>query len=55
MMKNKETVKDARTWCDTCHIRIAPTEERIERDLRQYHIRCRPKPHRAKDRYLLHV
>jgi hypothetical protein len=54
-MSKKETVKDARTWCDACHIRIAPTEERIERGLRQYHIRCRPKPHQATDRLLAHV
>jgi hypothetical protein len=54
-MKKKETVKEGKTWCAACCIRIAPTEERIERDLRQYHIRCRPKPHHATDRFLAHV
>jgi hypothetical protein len=57
-VKKKESAKalppDPRIWCESCHIRIAPTEERIERGEHRYHLRCRPKPHRPTDRYLLH-
>lgn len=57
-VKKKEPAKavapDPRIWCDHCHIRIAPTEERIERDAHRFHLRCRPKPPRATDRHLLH-
>jgi hypothetical protein len=57
-MKKAETVvvatADPRVWCDTCRVRIAPTEERIARDEQYYHLRCRPKPHRATDKLLAH-
>jgi hypothetical protein len=45
--------RDPRIWCGACRIRIAPTEERIERGEHQYHLRCRPKPHRSTDRHLM--
>ena len=44
---------DLKVWCEGCCIRIAPNEERIESSGRSYHPRCRPKPHRAADRYLV--
>ena len=47
----KPVETDLKLWCETCCVRIAPNEERVENKGKSYHIRCNPKsPRQVKKR-----